>query len=283
MDPVISFPASMPLADVSARDDARSSGVSWGAVVAGAFVIAAASLALLALGAGVGFSAVSPWAHEGASGSAIGWSAIAWLVVMQVVTCSLGGYLAGRLRTRWVSIHGHEVCFRDTAHGLSWASSVVEIFGAFLTPAAAGMVGAAAGAAGSTAGAVSQNADRTGDEYAVDTMLRGGDPTGLQGQRNLGNETARIFANSLTRGELPSAIAPTSPSLSPARRGVSGSKPESAWTMRTPRRGNRGHGAQGRGAFLYWTFLALVVGAFSASLAATFGGKQRDRVAVLNH
>ena len=30
---------------------------------------------------------------------------------------------------------------------------------------------------------------------------------------------------------------------------------------------------------LYWTFLALLVGAFSASVAATIGGRQRDRMA----
>jgi hypothetical protein len=32
---------------------------------------------------------------------------------------------------------------------------------------------------------------------------------------------------------------------------------------------------------MYWTFVALLVGAFCASLAATVGGKQRDRVVVV--
>src|SRR5471032_1469459 len=91
------------------RNEAHSSGVSWAAVIAGAFVAAALSLALLALGAGIGFSAVSPWANTGASASAIGWTAIGWLVLMQLIASSVGGYLAGRLRTKWVNVHTHEV------------------------------------------------------------------------------------------------------------------------------------------------------------------------------
>src|SRR5579859_1420931 len=44
------------------------------------------------------------------------------MMVVQVLSCALGGYLAGRLRTKWVNVHGHEAHFRDTAHGLiTWA------------------------------------------------------------------------------------------------------------------------------------------------------------------
>jgi hypothetical protein len=32
---------------------------------------------------------------------------------------------------------------------------------------------------------------------------------------------------------------------------------------------------------MYWTFLALLIGAFCASLAATVGGKQRDSVLIV--
>src|SRR5438034_11205053 len=84
------------------RNEAHTSGVSWPAVLAGAFVTAALSLALIALGTGIGFSAVSPWANAGAAASTLGGSAIAWLVVMQMIAGAVGGYLAGRLRTKWV-------------------------------------------------------------------------------------------------------------------------------------------------------------------------------------
>ena len=54
----------------------------------------------------------------------------------------MGGYLAGRLRTKWVHVHTDEVYFRDTAHGfLAWAVALV-ITAAFLASAASSMVGA---------------------------------------------------------------------------------------------------------------------------------------------
>ena len=53
-----------------------------------------------------------------------------WLIVTQWVAFALGGYMAGRLRVRWASLHTDEVFFRDTAHGLlTWAISTVVVAG----------------------------------------------------------------------------------------------------------------------------------------------------------
>ncbi len=101
--------------------ESYGSGVSWAAIVAGAFVASALSFALMALGAGVGLSSVSPWPSSGLSVSRIAPAAIVWIILVQAASCALGGYLAGRLRTKWVSVHTHEVILRDTAHGfLVW-------------------------------------------------------------------------------------------------------------------------------------------------------------------
>src|SRR5450631_1442356 len=136
------------VAETSVMNEAHSSGVSWAAVIGGAFVAAALSLILLALGAGLGLSSVSPWSNIGASASTIGTAAILWLILMQIVSSSMGGYLAGRLRSKWANIHTDEVYFRDTAHGfLAWAVALV-ITAAFLTPAASYMVGGAASSVG---------------------------------------------------------------------------------------------------------------------------------------
>src|SRR5579859_961060 len=89
--------AQAPFVEASGRNEAHSSGVTWSAVIAGALAAAALSLALLALGTGMGLSAVSPWVNTGASAPAIGWTAISWLVLMQLIASSAGGYLAGRL------------------------------------------------------------------------------------------------------------------------------------------------------------------------------------------
>ncbi|KGK43385.1 hypothetical protein LH51_00240 [Nitrincola sp. A-D6] len=96
--------------------------VSWAAIFAGATGAAALSLLLLILGAGLGFSTVSPWAMDSSSTTRIGFAAIMWLSFTQLAASGMGGYLAGRLRTRWAAVHTDEVYFRDTAHGfLTWA------------------------------------------------------------------------------------------------------------------------------------------------------------------
>src|ERR1700730_16395561 len=86
------------------RNEAHSSGVSWEAVIGGAFVSAACYLILLALGAGLGLSALSPWSNVGVSAAAVGWAAIIWLIFIEVIASALGGYLTGRLRTRWAMV-----------------------------------------------------------------------------------------------------------------------------------------------------------------------------------
>src|ERR1700722_9584595 len=99
-----------------------TSGVAWGAVMGGAFVIAAVGLLLLALGAGFGLSSVSPWPNAGVSLTTFGPLTAVWLVVVQWISSGFGGYVAGRLRTKWTGLHSDEVYFRDTAHGvMAWA------------------------------------------------------------------------------------------------------------------------------------------------------------------
>ena len=110
----------------AAGPEARSSGMSWGAVLGGAFVAAALALLLLLLGSGLGFTVVSPWANEGASAKTLGIAALAWMIVTHFASSAMGGYMAGRLRTKWVDVRTDEVFFRDTAHGLvTWAVGIV--------------------------------------------------------------------------------------------------------------------------------------------------------------
>jgi hypothetical protein len=89
--------------------------VSWGAIAAGAAAAATLSLIMLILGVGLGLSTVSPWAHDGQSATTFGVSTILWVTLTQLVSSAMGGYLAGRLRTKWSGIHTDEVYFRDTA------------------------------------------------------------------------------------------------------------------------------------------------------------------------
>src|SRR5438105_594314 len=149
------------------KDEAYASGVSWAAVIAGAFGAAALSLILLALGTGFGLSATSPWSNVGSSASRVGIGAIIWLIVVQIIAFGLGGYLTGRLRTKWVNLHTSEVYFRDTANGfLVWALGVV-ITAAFLASATVSMVGRTA-----NANTQANQSELNPNAYFVDMLLR---------------------------------------------------------------------------------------------------------------
>jgi len=131
--------------------EAVASAVSWPAVFAGAFVAAAVSVMLVALGSGFGFAAVSPWPGSGPSPTTFAVSTGLWLIFTQWIASALGGYIAGRLRTKWAGVHTHEVFFRDTAHGfVTWAVATVVVA---IVAAAAGLSLADAGAHTATIGA----------------------------------------------------------------------------------------------------------------------------------
>jgi hypothetical protein len=258
-------------------NDSNASGVSWAAVISGAFVATSLSLILLALGTGIGFSAVSPWASAGASGPAISAGAIVWFILMQIIASSIGGYLAGRLRTKWVNVHTHEVYFRDTAHGfLVWAVGLV-IWAAFLTSAAASMVGGAGRAGPMSADGIPS---RSGSgSYFIDALLRASSPTSAQDSSAVNGEIGLILANALRLGEIPPADKTYLGQVVSARAGIS--EPEAEKRVDDVFMQARQAADQARKAIahvMYWTFLALLVGAFCASFAATIGGRQRDRV-----
>lgn len=266
--------------EASWNREAHSSGVSWAAVIAGAFVTAALSLTLLALGAGFGLLSVSPWSNAGASRSAVGTAAIIWLIVIQIVASGLGGYLAGRLRTKWAAIHSDEVYFRDTAHGfLVWAVAVV-ITAAFLGSAAAAMVGGAA-----RSGAISGPEDA----YFVDMLFRPAPgataapaanmPAASAADSAMRSEAARILVSALRQGDAAAADRTYLAQLVSARTGLNendAAKRVSDVVERARQAADAARKATAR--LLLWTFLALLIGAFCASYAATIGGRQRDHM-----
>src|SRR3954462_15386711 len=150
--------AASALAPVGSED---SGAVSWGAVFAGAVGAAVLSLILFVLGTGLGLAVVSPWTHDGISAGAASVSTIVWITVVQLLASALGGYLAGRLRARWVTVHTHEVYFRDTAHGfLAWSVATL-LMATLLSSAVAGVLSTGAKAAGEPV------------SYAAEALVRG--------------------------------------------------------------------------------------------------------------
>jgi hypothetical protein len=259
--------------------EARLSGVSWGAVIGGAFVAAAFYLILLALGAGFGLSAISPWSNVGVSESTAGTIALIWLVFIEIVASALGGYLTGRLRTKWTVIHTDEVYFRDTANGfLAWAVAFV-ISVTFLASAAATMVGHAAqlGAAAETAGPANSGVDPNG--YFVDRLFRSDRPAAENRDAAIQAEASRILANAVRQNQIPAADQNYLARLISARTGISepdAEKRVSDALADVRQKEDTARKVMAR--LLLWMFLGLAMGAFIASYAATIGGRQRDHV-----
>jgi hypothetical protein len=52
---------------------------------------------------------VSPWSWSNPSPTTFGMVAAIWLIITQWLASALGGYLAGRLRKKWVGIRTDEV------------------------------------------------------------------------------------------------------------------------------------------------------------------------------
>lgn len=323
------------------------SAVSWGAIFAGAAAAAALSLILLILGVGLGLSSVSPWSFEGVSKETFGWSSIAWLTFTALAASGLGGYLAGRLRTKWTQIHGDETYFRDTAHGfVSWAVATLLTAG-LLTSAIGGVLGAGAKVAGATAGAAASTAGVAaagaastaaaapeGDlNYWVDSLFRsttsagpsapaapppgapmdpnapppppaasvgprdarmGPPPRPMPGNGPMGDrrevraEVNRIIVNSLQGDGLDPADTQYLSQLIARETGMSQAEAQARVTdvqtrMRAALEKAKTTAKQAaddaRKAAAYaalWLFITLLIGAFFASLSATWGGRRRD-------
>jgi hypothetical protein len=175
-------------------NESAVSGVSWPAVFAGTFVALAISLVLVAIASGIGLASISPWYSLSSSATTFTVVTAIGLVVVHWVSAGMGGYITGRLRTKWVGLHTHEVFFRDTANGfVTWALATI-VGAVFLASAASSVISGgvhaaatigsgAAQAAGQVASGAAQGAAHPGamsaivSGYDVDSLFRSANPT----------------------------------------------------------------------------------------------------------
>jgi hypothetical protein len=227
----------------------------------------------MALGTGIGLSALSPWPSVNAS--RVGYGAIVWLILVQIAASAVGGYLAGRLRTRWVAVHTHEVYFRDTAHGfLVWAVSLV-ITSFFFASYATSI--AAADRARPVSSAETQSL--AGNGYFVDMLFRTDTPKVDRNDAPVRSEAALILANGLREPEMSTRDKNYLTHLVAASTGLPDADAERrvAETVAAERQA----ADEVRKAIahsLYWIFVSLLIGAFTASWFATIGGRLRDQM-----
>jgi len=217
------------------------------------------------------------------------------MIFTHLCASAMGGYLAGRMRTKWVDVHTDEVFFRDTANGLiAWGVGVV-LTAAFLTSAATSLVGAAAKAgvavaatagAGVAAGATqSKGSAMDPNAYFVDALFRSDRPR-EEDDASVREEAGRIVAGGLQQGDLPAADRTYLAQVVAARTGLSQPEAEKRVTdvvaqakaAEVKARQAADTARKAAAHMSLWTFIALLIGAFTASYAATVGGRHRDHV-----
>jgi len=272
-----------------------ASGVSWAAIAAGAVAGAALALLLIAFGAGLGLSAVSPWSDSGVSPTTFSIGTGIYLILVAVMSSAIGGYLAGRLRTKWVGIHSNEVFFRDSAHGfLAWAFATLISATALASTTAYLAGGAAVGIAGGSAQAVQSI---NPPQIYVDKLFRPAadmqNPAPAPAATNTDQAAAssnqaksaearaeilRLWTADFRNGEDLSAddrayvarvvAAQTGMSQPDAQKRVDQVANDAKATADKARKG-AAH-------LSFWLTAALLFGAFAASLAAVEGGALRD-------
>ncbi|MCX5577847.1 hypothetical protein [Kaistia terrae] len=284
----------------TATPESSQSAVAWSAIFAGAAAAIAVTLVMALLGSGLGLAAISPWSGEGASATTVAISTVIWLVITQWVASGFGGYITGRLRTKWVGIHTDEVFFRDTAHGfIAWCVSTVIVVG--LLSSAIGSVvsqgvqatatlasGAAQGAAqGATSSATSSAADPSG--YFIDLMFRptaqaGSTPPPQGDAAAVRGEVTRILLQDAAAGEFPPGDKAYLAQLVANRTGMPQADAEKRVNdvlaqIQSVKDKAKEAADTARKAGLttaLLTVVAMLVGAFIAAVAAAYAGSRRD-------
>jgi hypothetical protein len=272
--------------------EAGISAVSWPAIFAGTAAAVAATLILVTLGSGLGLASASPLPNAGTTAVTLSTLAAIWLIVVQWIASGLGGYLTGRLRSRWVTTHTHEVFFRDTAHGfVTWAvaSLVVAMLAALgasstvgasvragtrLAAAAARGMENASGSAGTTLGA-----------YDVDTLFRSARPDASASSADARAEIRTILTKDLVAGDVPTDDRTYLATQVAARTGISQDEAQQrvdgvidrvkAADAKVRDAADSARKAAATAATL--TALSMLIGAFIACAAAALGGHERDR------
>jgi hypothetical protein len=291
--------------NVHASGGLSASAASWGAIVCGAIAAAAMALILFVLGAGLGLTSVSPWVHDGIDAQTFGIAAITWVVFTSVASSALGGYLAGRLRVRWLEVPRDEVYFRDTAHGfLAWALAALFtaalLGGVMASVASLGArtgISAASALGGGAVGVVALGAASAEDSslnYYLDALFRRDPATAsaaapdARSEAPALSEVSRIVSRAYRRGELAAEDVEylgrlvarytglDQPSAEARVRATYDSLGNELRELETAAREAADQARAASAQVTLWGFVALLAGAFAGSYAATWGGRQRD-------
>jgi hypothetical protein len=266
------------------------SAASWSAIFAGAVVAIAVSVVLFALGSGLGFAAVSPWQGQGVTATTFAVTTAIWFIVVQWLSSAVGGYITGRLRTRWIGTHVHEVFFRDTAHGfVTWALATV-LVAALVIASVTSTVGGGVRAASTVAAGAAQVDNGSGTPtyaYGMDKLFRAADPAtaSAPGGTDPRTEVGHVVAQALTGdGNVPEADRTYLAGLVAARTGVPADEAQrrvndfitTATQAKDQVKAAADSARKVAAKTAIFAALAMAIGAFIACLTAVIGGRLRD-------
>ena len=291
MDPVTGVDRPPFVGRGAVTNESSQSAVSWAAIFSGALAAVSITLVLLALGAGLGLSSISPWPNSGASATTFTIMTAIGLIVVQWLAAAIGGFLTGRLRTKWVAVHVHEVFFRDTVHGfLTWALATV--IGLLLAASAASsIIGGGVHAAASVAGGAAQGAGQVVSQaasgvstYDVDSLFRSDHPDTAANPQESNGQVTRILASGVANGDVPAADRTYLAQLVAGRAGISQADAQKrvdeviAREKTAVEKAKQAADVARKAAaeFAIFTALSMMIGAFIASAAAAYGGSMRD-------
>jgi hypothetical protein len=221
--------------------------------------------------------------------------AVFWTMVQQIGAFMAGGYIAGRMRSRWNETTQHEVEFRDGLHGgLVWAVGLV--IGVAILMASAGAV-ARTGieTAGKAAAMTASTTDPT--DVLLDAMLRPANvaqatpqnappagtpaarprPPGAVGPDDSRAEMSRLIASSLVNGSMSAPDRTYLSQIVAQRTGVT--QPEAEKRVNEAFTAAREAADKARRATILTGFVtaaSLVISFGAAWWAALKGGQHRD-------
>jgi hypothetical protein len=274
--------------------------ICWASIFGGAVATIAIGFTLMILEAAFGLTISSPWANHGMSAGAVTINMIIAMIIVQWLSAALGGYLTGRLRSRWVGTHTDEVFFRDTAHGfLTWCVAtlvMITILGSAVSAVVSG--GAKAGGMMAAAGAAAEAQRGPGPmmgphgdmmdpmAYTVDTMFRSQRPTTDINNPESRMEVTRILGKAAKDGSITAEDKTYLGSVIAARAGVSQAEGEARVDRavsdlndaKAKAKDAADKARKASATLALFTFLSLVIGAFIAAVSAAMGGRCRDDV-----
>jgi hypothetical protein len=251
-----------PDVEIATAETFSQSAVSWPAIFAGGVAAFAIAFILLALGSGIGLSSISPYQNAGISLTAFAISGAVWLIIVQWLSSALGGYIAGRLRTRWVDVPADETMFRDTAHGLlAWAVAIALGLGLFGLGAAA---------------ATKQNPASVRTAYYVDQLFRSNHPASPTLAEDK-TQATHVFEMGAIDRKAGDSARPYLSELVASATGLSAADAQQRVNQVVQQAKADAEAARKAAAKIsFYIFFSMLIGAFVACAAAAIGGRQRD-------